>query len=452
MKRVLCVAALLLLPAVTVRADSDIQGLPPTQSADEIITSFDLGLEGAPAEERPFDEVLDASKLSLKLRNYYLDRLRDPSNDLLGWGQGGSLAYSVDKLGGFFGLNVEYFGSFKLIAPQDKDGTLLFEPGPENIYTLGVLNPKVTLSKQVISLWRQKIDLPFVNQQDNRMVPNTFEAYTLSMPKTENETFQYGVGYIASMKKRNQDTFDSMAEAAGATDKERGMIFGGARYFVIPEISLAAAEYYTQDVYNMVYTEAVHKHKFNDDWANTLQAQYADQQAIGEDLATGGNEYATSFWGLQNALSYKNVTGKAAFTMDDTGGDINSPYGSYPGYNSSIVEDYNRAGEKAWQLGLAYNFGRFGLKELGLSTAYVHGYDAIDSTTKEGIPNKDETDVTLDYKVADGMLNGLWIRLRTALVDQDGSSTTQDYRIIVNYEVPIFDGPAEKKEREKATS
>ena len=48
-----------------------------------------------------------------------------------------------------------------------------------------------------------------------------------------------------------------------------------------------------------------------------------------------------------------------------------------------------------------------------------------------------EFDLTVDYRFGD-VPQGLWIRARTAFVDQDGDGQdSQDYRLIVNYSVPL---------------
>jgi hypothetical protein len=431
------VIALVLLGTPEAFADNDIQGQPPPESAEQLITSFDQGLDGELTEETAFDEILDKSSLKLKLRNYYFARKRPDNSDPRAWAQGGSVEYKVDKVGGIFGFTAEYFGSFKLYGPDEHDGTLLLEPGQNNIDTLGIANPRATLDGNVLSTFRQRLDLPFVNAQDNRMVPITFEAYLLGMPKAENETFQYVVGYISEMKKRNEETFQSMSEGAGISDKERGMLTAGARYYLTPELPIAAIDYYVEDVWNIFYTEAIHKAKLTEDVGNTLSMQLADQRSAGDDLLRG-EEFSTGFFGIQNAVSYRSVTLKLAYTRNDSGGDIRSPYGTYPGYNSSIVEDFNRAGEKSWQVGLGYNFGRLGLKGLGISLAHVHGNEAINEDSKEAISDKQENDVTIDYKFEEGTLNGLWLRARAGLVEEEGRGTTEDYRIIVNYEIPIF--------------
>lgn len=427
-------------PAV-VRADHDVQGQPAPESADKLVTAFDRGLQGKRSEPTAIEDIFSKSSLKLKLRNYYLSRNRPEKTDLKAWAQGGSVEYKVDRVGGVLGVTAEYFGSFKLYGPDEHDGTLLLEPGQNNIDTFGVANPRLYLGGNVVSAYRQRFDLPYVGSQDNRMIPNTFEGYVVGMPKAENDKFQYVAGYISEIKTRNSETFKSMSEAAGVTDKERGMIASGARYYFLPDLYVAGINYFVDDVLNVAYGEGVYKVKIDEDTANTVSLQYSDQSTVGQDLILD-DEYTTHFWGLQEAVSYKNLTGKFGYTYNDTGATLRAPWGSYPGYNSSMVEDFNRAGEKSWQVGLAYNFGRFNLKELGITAAYTYGLDAMDEVTKESIPDKYETDVTIDYKVQDGWLNGFWVRLRSAFINEDGKGTTEDYRIIVNYEIPILEPDA----------
>lgn len=64
---------------------------------------------------------------------------------------------------------------------------------------------------------------------------------------------------------------------------------------------------------------------------------------------------------------------------------------------------------------------------------------AIDEVSKAEIANKDETDITIDYKVDEGTLKGFWLRLRGAWVDEESKGTTADYRIILNYEIPLYE-------------
>lgn len=412
----------------------------PRESAADIPGQFDRGIVEISRRETRWEEILNKSQLNLNLRNFWFNRDRPAGTDPLAWTQGNSIEYRVDKVGDIFDARMEYFGSFALDAPEDRSGSLLLEDGQDEIDVLGIANLRANLNNNIVSVFRQKYDLPFLNQQDNRMIPNTFEGYSVSMSKAENKIFQYIAGYIDKIKSRGEDEFRSMSEAVGGVDvgtKERGTVIGGARYYFIPEFSLAAIDLYTPDIYNNFYTESQYIEKFDEDISNSLSAQFATQSSVGQDLVLG-ESYTSGLWGLQEALSYKYATFRFAYNQTDTGANVRSPWGSYPGYNSSIVEDFNRAGEKSWAFGFSYVFKRIGLEELSLSTTYIHGLDAIDEVTKESLNDRQEIDVTIDYRFADGLLKGLWLRARSGTVKEDNLGTTNDFRFIVNYQLQIF--------------
>ena len=94
-------------------------------------------------------------------------------------------------LGGFAGLRSPWFGdlfqfgvvgyaSQKLYGPAGKGGTLLLQSDQSSIYVLGEAWGAVRVAGQTIAGYRQLIDRPFINPQDTREIPNTFEAYTLT--------------------------------------------------------------------------------------------------------------------------------------------------------------------------------------------------------------------------------------------------------------------------------
>ena len=58
-------------------------------------------------------------------------------------------------------------------------GTLLLKPGQDPIAVLGEAWAKLRYADQVLTGYRQLINVGYVNPQDNRMVPNTFEAAML---------------------------------------------------------------------------------------------------------------------------------------------------------------------------------------------------------------------------------------------------------------------------------
>jgi hypothetical protein len=373
----------------------------------------------------------DAS-LTLRPRTYYFDRKRDGAADSQAWAAGGALEYRSGWLHDRLLLGATAFTSQRLYGPDDKDGTLLLEPGQNSFTVLGESHLMALVTDQaMLRMYRQDINLPYLNRQDNRMVPNTFEAYLLF--DAEDPRFNYVGGHVRQMKRRNETGFISLSEAAGATDTDRGVSTLGARYRFSENIDLGAINYHGWDVMNIFYTEGNMARALGDELALRFSAQYTDQRAAGDERI---GDFKTSALGGKFAISYRNAILSLAFTSIDNDSDIRTPWGGYPGYLSLINKDFNRAGEDAWLVGISYDFSRLGLPGLSAFANYASG-DTPDTGSKAS-PDQEEFDLTADYRFSDA-LDGLWIRARTAIVDQEGSEGVDsvDYRIIVNYSVPL---------------
>ena len=64
--------------------------------------------------------------------------------------------------------------------------------------------------------YRQQVDQTYINPQDNRMTPNTFQGVTLG---GKVDWLQYLGGYLWQIKPRNSDEFISMSQQAGAAPR-----------------------------------------------------------------------------------------------------------------------------------------------------------------------------------------------------------------------------------------
>ena len=124
--------------------------------------------------------------------------------------------------------------------------------------------------------------------------------------------------------------------------------------------------------------------------------------------------------------------------MTQKGSGIRSPYGDRPSYLSIIIKDFDRAGEDAWLIGLAYDFNFIGIKGLRAYSNYAKGY-----TPDSGIaasPDQTEWDITIDLRPELPALEGLWFRYRRADIDQDGIGAVDlvDNRFILNWELQLL--------------
>jgi hypothetical protein len=378
----------------------------------------------------------------LNLRNFYYnqsDATDTPGHDKekVTWAQGENLQVKSGKVSDVFSIGGEVFTNQKLYGPEDKDGAKLLEPGQDTYTVIGVANPRFDYEGHVVSLYRQRMDLPYVNSQDNRLTPNTFENYAYAyLGEGDAPPFQFGMGYFNKMKKRDSDEFVYMSEAAGITGHDSGMPWIGARVRPAKDLKIVAVDYDALDILNIFYSDAEYSMKLSEDWGLKSSVQFSAQNSVGDDLLTGEDVSGTT-WGFQQAASYRKFMVRAAVTTNDKGMTLQSPFGSYPGYNSSIVEDFNRAGETAWKIGISYDFVNLGLDGLSFYSDYIAGDGAVDDSGNS-LNDKEEKDFNIDYRVKEGLLTNFWLRLRAASIHEDTVGTTEDYRVIVNYDVPIL--------------
>ena len=377
------------------------------------------------------------TQVGLNLRMYYFDRENHVSpakSDNEAWTLGGSLAYQSGWLENILRVGVEGFGSQKLYAPQDRDGTLLLLPGQESYLALGRAYGEVKYDAYTATLYRQYIDTPYVNQQDNRMTPNTFEAYRIN---GKYDWVQFAAAYIAAIKPRNDNEFISMSEQAGAPPgRERGMITGGVRFTPFKALSLGAINYYVPDTWNIFYAEGNYTWPLADKLGLKLQGQFTEQDSVGGDNLIGS--FSTRVGGAQASLSYNNAVLRAAFSITAQSRNINSPYGTYPGYLSLLEKDFNRAGERAWLLGFSYDLKDY-VKGLSVTVNFARGTDAVDPANKSGLPDETEYDITVDYRIEKGPLRGMWVRLRNGYVDfSNGGGSSNNIRLIINYPLALL--------------
>jgi len=381
------------------------------------------------------------TKLDLNIRTYYFYRDKYDNSKSEAWTLGGSLSYRSGWFLDHFGMGAVLYTSQPLYAPDNRDGTLLLKPGQEGYTVVGQLYARVKLIEDnFINLYRYQYNTPFINQNDNRMTPNTFEGYTFTGAyggKDGAPGFNYGFGFIDRIKLRNADHFISMSEAAGA-DVNRGVVTGGGRV-TYKGFTFGAINYYSSDIINIFYTEGTYKLLVTDRLGLLFSGQFTDQRSVGDDLLPG-SPFNTNQFGIKAETSYGGGILTLAWTKASRGADLQSPWGGYPGYTSVQVQDFNRAGEGAFMVKASYDFTRLGLEGVAAYVLFVHGWGRVDPSTKNSVPNENEFDADLQWRPPWKFLKGLWLRVRYANVHQyqRPNNTINDFRVIVNYDFPLL--------------
>ena len=392
--------------------------------------------------ERAFFE--DAT-FTFHLRSYLLDRFDSASaTDPGAWALGGWLGYETDWLSDVLKFGIVGYTSQPLWAPEERDGTLLLLPEQEGYAVLGQAYAALKFEEQVLTLYRQLVNQPEVNPQDNRMTPNTFEGVSL---KGEVGPITYYGGMLTAMKKRNSDEFVNIAGAAGVGE-DSYMYLGGIEVSPVEALKARTSLYVVPDLLASSYTDAVWSTELAEETQLRLSGQFMYQSGIGDERLAEP-DYQGWIGGIKGDVIYGGLTLTAGYTFaGDFSGEEDSwqaQYGSWPGYTSMIVKDFNRTEEQALLLGASFDFAEVGLEGLVFTAAAA--FDVVvgeDEKADDDLPEWNEYDFTADYRFSSlegdlEWLAPLWLRARYALVETEQPDDTRDrlddFRIIVNYEL-----------------
>jgi hypothetical protein len=408
---------------------------PPGPPLERLFAPLKESIQDLP----PF---LRDTDLKIHFRSYYFNREKPDGSENEAWAFGGWVSYKSGWLLDIFGIGATFYGSAPLYAPADKDGTLLLQTGQEGYYVVGEAYAALRYQDYILVKGpRQLIDQSYINPQDNRMTPNTFEAVTAG---GKIEWLQYLAGYVWKIKARNSDEFVSMASKAGAAGSDDGVIMGGVKLTPMAGLRIDLTEQYGINTFNTLYAEGEYLLSLNEDWKLRLGAQFTDQRAVGDDLVANAAEknWSTQEGGARIQALYRELTLTTAFAITGSGNTIQSPWGSFPGYLSVIDQDFDQANEKAVLVGAAYDFSKLVTQGLGANFNFVWGWDSIDPQTRASVGNQAEYDLTVDYRPpwkTPAFLQGMWLRVRGAILDQeDASQLGWQVRIILNWERDLF--------------
>jgi hypothetical protein len=394
----------------------------------------------APLKEQTADlpPFFRDTDLKVHFRSFYFNREKPDGSENEAWAFGGWISYKSGWLLDTFSMGATLYGSAPLYAPSDKDGTLLLKPGQEGYYVPGEAYGALRYKEYaVLTGYRQLVDQTYINPQDNRMTPYTFEGMTLG---GKVGWVKYLGGYLWDVKPRNSDEFISMSEQAGAPGTDRGVALGGVRLTPLEGLRIDFSNQYGFDTFNTLYAEGDYLFPLSKDWKLRFGAQFTDQRAVGDALVANAADkhWATQHGGSRIQAIWRDLTLTAAFSVVASGNTVQTPWGTFPGYLSSIDQDFDRANEKAVLFGVAYDFSRMITPGLSAYVNAVLGWDAIDPKTRASAPDQREYDFNIDYRPqwkTPAFLQGMWLRVRGAILDQENAKQLGgQVRVILNWE------------------
>jgi len=303
---------------------------------------IDLGLPypGQQVFSTPPPEVkspfIDDAKFDVHLRTFYFNRDQYTNSRSEAWALGGWIGLQSGWLADLFRVGAVVYTSQPLYAPDDRDGTLLLKPGQDGYTVLGQLYGEFKFTDRIFgAVGRKAYDTPYINTDDVRMTPNTFEAITVYGKAGGKEggkdgvpEWRFGGGYFTKIKEKNSDQFKWMSTVAGAT-VDRGVYVAGANVDG-KDFSFGAINYYSDDVINIFYTDGKYSLPLANEYNLKLSAQYSDQRSTGDDLLTG-QSFSTHQWGIKGDLKLGAALLTLAYTDTARGADMRNPWSGYQG-------------------------------------------------------------------------------------------------------------------------
>jgi hypothetical protein len=366
------------------------------------------------------EPFLRDSVFSVEPRFYYryLDNAHGVQEAFAG---GGALGLTSGWWRDILQLGIVGYTTQPIATGPDPGGTALLRPNGDGFSVLGQAWGKLHVGPATATLFRQEMELPFINGDDSRMIPNTFEAYRLDIKPSD--IFRFGLAYVTSEKSRTSAEFLPMSEVAGVAGVDRGTSVVGFLLGAKDATYIGAINELTWALLNIAYVEASKTWKLADDFQLRGELQFIDQQSVGDELL---GSFATQLYGASLIASYRSAVLSVAFTSTADGSKILKPFGGVPAFNSLMISDFDGAGENSWRVGLSYDFARIGVT--GVKAFANYAYGELPASQHEG-----EIDGTIDYRIDHGPLKNLWLRLRYARNSSSNQPATDDLRAILNY-------------------
>jgi hypothetical protein len=170
-----------------------------------------------------------------------------------------------------------------------------------------------------------------------------------------------------------------------------------------------------------------------------LQGQFAAQNSVGMNLLNAGNYWATNQFATQLQLGYSTAILTAAYSVVNSGFNMQTPWSANPFYTDAQILAFNRAGENAVMIGASYVMTPIGLPGVAASIFYFNGWTGAPAAG--GLLVESEWDFNLEWRPNWKPLKGLWLRARygKSWTTQNNTTTVVDeVRLILNYGIKLY--------------
>jgi len=374
----------------------------------------------------------------------------DPMEHIKGQIRAGYITFSEDgtprtnayALGGHFHFNTKRWNGFMVGAevytvlnlgvdqdPIHLHGDLFNENGKSFILiSQAYLDGKWGNSE--IKLGRQILDTPHADSDDIRMMPNYFEAYTITNTDINDLTLTAGLIRKMAGWENGVDSakFVNINETLGTTDDTDGIYYASASYEGIKDLSLALWYYNYSDIANVIYAEAGYSYNFTKETSLTVGLQYDSSKETSAALL--GKQDANTYGASMELTSEEiGVHILAAYNQDNgETGAMGLSLGGGAFFTSMEDQTLDAIGApgRAWMIGAGYHFEAIGIEGLNAGIAYGN-FKADDASLYES----NEVDVVIDYSFNN--IVSVTAAFASVNFKMNGTEDYDQFRILANY-------------------
>ena len=426
---------------------SQLQAFAPARSlsARPSAIASALALAGvAPMSQAAFFED---SSATFETRNMYFNRdFRDGTSAQQSkrdeWAQGFLLNFESGYTEGNVGFGLDALGmlGIKLDSSPDRTGTGLLPTHDDgkaaDEYAKLGLTGKVKVSKTELKIGTLIPELPTLQPNDGRILPQTFEGGLLTSQEIKGLTFTGG--RLDKAKDRDDTNWEDLA-----LNNKNGR-FGGT--FSADNLDLAGLDYTFTDRITGSYHFAQLDDIYRQHFIGLLATQPWGPGTFGADLrlAVSDDQGAAKAGNIDNTtvngmLSYALGGHKVSAAYQHLSGDSAFPYvdGADPYLVNFVqINDFAGADERSWQARYDYNFAALGIPGLTFMTRYINGDNVSRADGSEG--KEWERNTEFKYVVQSGPLKDVAVRLRNATFRSNFTRDADEVRLLVSYSVALW--------------
>lgn len=386
---------------------------------------------------------IEGSKLSVKARNFYMNRDNRVSGAKQSygeeWAQGfigvfesgftqGSVGFGVDLLG-MYGMKLDTGGG------RFGGGTSLLEydsQGAKDDYSKGGGVFKMRISNTVLKYGTQVSTIPVAGTSDSRLLPETVDGFTLASKEIKN--LRLDAGHLTALNLKNQSSFDSgrmtSVDYIGGVYKFDDKVPGLSSSLYYATTDEYFRKYYVNTNYLLPLTSA-QSMEFD---FNAYDTKSIDEARSGDLDNVIWSMQATYRLGAHSfSTAYQQVSGKGDYVYGPDGN------ANYWFANSIQYSDFDYEDEKSWQARYDLNMVAYGVPGLSFMTRYVKGFDFKNGKGVDIDGKAWERDVEARYVVQSGPAKNLSFKIRQASYrSSERGGQLDEVRVITEYPINIF--------------